>query len=1003
MGTPTDIFSQAITIKKKTNKSKCMNDLFNGMVRRALMGGFSLAIIYGGFTACTDDYDLDDEGNYPSWMGGSIYQTLKDPSSLQSSGRQMLTGTFNNYLRLIDDLGETETMNKTGSRTIFPANDEAFARFFADNAWGVSSYEDLTRTQKRQLLYTSMLENALLVEMLSNVSRDATSVTQGQAIKHSTAANVIDAITFLQKKEEMPANNSFWEKYYDKGIHIVSDATTSNMIHFTKEYLLNNGITIVGEDGKPSDFEVLTGSPFDDSQNTAYIFRNKIISPDITCKNGYIHQMQDVVVPPGNMAEIIHNSGESNLFSRMLERFSIPYLDQTVTKNYNDYAVVYGEATIDSIFEKRYVSERSHGGILNKAPTDNPGAINATLTYDPGWNNYNDGTTGSDIANMATMFVPTDKALSAFFLPGGQGEFLITQFGKLPNTEENLAQNIDSIPMDNISAIINNLMQPSFKGSVPSKFNNVMDEAMDPMGLSLDVLNKNSDNTYDVKIANNGAVYMLNTMFAPPSLICVAAPVKLSDDMRVMREAVYDGDAHKDLALNQNFYVYLLAMSANYAFFIPTDAAFEQYYIDPMYLNEDQPRALKFTPLGKSPYIQCEAYKYDPTTGDIGELIGEVKKAEFQSLLVDILNYHTVVLGHGETMGTRKYYKTKHGGTISIDFATDSLAMAGQQVNYNMNGYIPRPASKITKTFNQANGKSYAIDHVIQAPFESVYHVLKNTESNGSKSFSEFFDLCTNRDMDDILRFASDKMTQTNSSGNMNSMAYHPFINGGVDMNVNYFKSYNYTVYAPDNTAMNEAYSLGLPRWSDIKVLYDTYNDTLQAINAGAETTDAFKAELQAARDKALAMAEEINDFVRYHFQDNSVYADVTVDGGDYPTASSDTLGLSQTLHISGGGGTFTIKDRRGQTISVNANDDTKLVNKMTRDYVFNTTTDDKNVKTKKLSTSSFAAIHQISHPLNAHANGRYDSMWTGAGARKRLANYRRLWETTLYKRYQGN
>ena len=216
-----------------------MDNRFNGMLRQVLMG-FSLAIIYGGFTACSDDYDLDDEGNYPSWMGGSIYQTLQDPSSLKSSGKQTLTGTFKTYLRLIDDLGETETMNKTGSRTIFPANDEAFERFFANNTWGVSSYDQLTRAQKRQLLYTSMLENALLVEMLSNVSKDATSVTQGQAIKHATAASVTDGMEFLQTKDDMPANNSFWEKYYDNGIYMVMDATRPMMVHFTEEQMIGN-------------------------------------------------------------------------------------------------------------------------------------------------------------------------------------------------------------------------------------------------------------------------------------------------------------------------------------------------------------------------------------------------------------------------------------------------------------------------------------------------------------------------------------------------------------------------------------------------------------------------------------------------------------------------------------------------------------------------------------------------------------------------------------------
>ena len=238
--------------------------------------------------------------------------------------------------------------------------------------------------------------------------------------------------------------------------------------------------------------------------------------------------------------------------------------------------------------------------------------------------------------------------------------------------------------------------------------------------------------------------------------------------------------------------------------------------------------------------------------------------------------------------------------------------------------------------------------------------------------------------MDEILRFASDKMTETNGSGKMNSVAYHPFISGGIDMNVNYFKSYNYTVYAPDNTAMAEAYTQGLPKWSDIKALYDQYNDTLQAIKGGAETTQALRDEIQAARDKALAMVEEINSFIRYHLQDNSVYADKTVDNGDYPTSCADSLGLSMTLNINGGNNMFTIKDRQGKTITINANDDTKLVNKMARDYVFSTSGTGTDA-VKRLATSSYAAIHQISRPLNSHANGRYDSMWTGAGARKRL------------------
>ena len=957
-----------------------MNNRIAVIARKAFWG-MSLAMVCGAFTACTDDYDLDDPDNYPSWLGGSIYEAMKHPENLTSSSGNVLTGTFSNYLRLIDDLGYAETLAKTGSKTVFPANDEAFDRFYANNAWGVKRYEDLTESMKKQLLYASMLDNAILVEMLSNISETSTSVEQGQALKHTTGANVIDTITHLRGRADMPANNSYWEKYYDKGLYIVMDATRPMMVHFTEEQMTTNNITTRGD---LSDFEVVTGTPYDESEKSAYIFRNKIIHADVTCKNGYIHQMQDVLIPPGNLAEVIRNSGESDIFSRMLDRFSAPYYDGATTLNYNNYAVQNNLPEIDSIFEKRYMSSRSHSTERNSEKTlktdPNGNNVQYLLPYDPGWNNYDNGAMGENTSkDIAAMFVPTDEAMRQFFLPGGGGEFLINAFGKKPNTLENLNENIDSIPLQNVQQLLGNLMKSSFVGTVPSKFGRVMDEANDPMGLSLDVLNKNSDGTYDVKIANNGVAYMLNTVFAPPSLIAVSAPVTLSSNMRIMNEAVNDGKVRATLALNLNYYAYLLAMSANYAFFIPTDDAFGRYYIDPVYLNENQPRALKFYYDNRSPYVFCSAWKYDRVTGEIGDSLGRVTTSDFRSQLIDILNYHTIVLGDGEKLGVNKYYKTKHGGEILFE---GEKVRSGSQID----GDVPTP--QITQIYNQANGTAYAIDHVIQAPHRSVLDVLQSDEH-----FSEFLELCTDFDMDSIMEFASDKLVEINTVTKKRRLeAYHPFVaKGGLTDNVNYFNSYNYTVYVPDNDAMRLAYERGLPRWSDIKVIYDQYNERLDNEKAAGEVSR----EVQAARDKALAMVEEINAFIRYHFQDNSIYADNIIEGGIYPTACSDTLGIREKLTISGSEGKLTVQDKRGQQITIDAGNNSKLSNKMARDYI---------IKNKAISTSSFAVVHQISTPLNTHANSdRYDGAWTGAGARERMAAYRQKFESYLYKRYEAD
>ena len=957
-----------------------MNNRLIEMARSVCMG-LCLAAICGGFVACTDDYDLDDEGNYPSWLGGSIYDAMKNPESLQGENGNVLTGTFENYLRLIDDLGYAETLSKTGSKTVFPANDEAFDRFYASNAWGVRNYGQLTDAMKRQLLYASMLDNALLVEMLSNVPYDATSVTPGQAMKHTTGANVTDTITHLRGRVDMPVNNPYWEKYYDRGLYMVMDATRPMMVHFTEEQMTANNI---GTRGEQSDFEVVTGTPYDAELKSAYIFRNRIVNADVTCKNGYIHQMQDVLVPPGNLAEVIRTNGESNLFSRMLDRFSAPYYDAATTKNYNDWAIVNGLPQIDSIFQKRYMSQRSQGGTLMTDP--NGTAVQYALPYDPGWNNYDNGAAGENAyKDIAAMFVPTDQALKEYFLPGGGGEFLINAFGKKANTEENLAENVDSIPLQNVQQLIANLMKNSFVGTVPSKFGRVMDEANDPMGLSLDVLNRNSDGTFDVKIANNGVAYMLNRMFAPPSLIAVSAPVTLSSNMRIMNEAVNDGKGgRKPLSLNLNYYAYLLAMSANYAFFIPTDDAFERFYVDPASLNSDQPRALKFYYQNKTPYVYCSAWKYDKETGTVGteasDSIGRVSTEAFNTQFVDLLNYHTIVLKDGETLGANKYYKTKHGGTIV--FGGDNV-MSGAQIEGKA------PLSQVTQVYKQQNGTAYAIDHVIQGPHRSVLDVLE-----GDSRFTEFLELCNDFDMDAMMEFASDKLVEKNAvTGKKRMEAYHTFAaKGGLTDNVNYFNSYNYTVYAPDNEAMRKAYERGLPKWSDIKVLYDQYAERLDREKAGGTVSE----EVQAARDKALAMVEEINAFIRYHFQDNSIYADNIIDEGIYPTACSDTLGIREKLTVTGGSGRISVKDKRGQEITIEATDGGKLVNQMARDFVIDS-------RKKSISTSSFAVVHQIGTPLCIHKDtDRYDAAWTGAGARQRLKEFRRQFDTYLYKRYDN-
>ena len=687
-------------------------------------------------TSCVDKNEEVDADVKPEWLGGSIYEELQNPNP------NRLTGTFNTYLRLVNDLDYATTLSRTGSKTVFPANDEAFERFFQNNSWGVKRYEDLSSAQKKLLLYSSMIDNALLVNMLANVS-NGNAVAKGLALKHATSVNVIDSVTHLYGPSEMPRNNNWWTKYYQSGIDIVSDNTRPMLVHFTREQMVNNGISTSGEN---SDFAILTGEAYNEDEKPAYVFNDRIINRDVTCMNGYIQQLKDVLVPPGNMAQVLRADEETSIFSRMLDYFAAPYFDQVTTNNYNDWAQANGQPLRDSIFQMRYVSSRSQDGTLVIDPNGRTLGQGRYLSYDPGWNQYypshaNVSQIDYTITDMGAMFVPDNNAVKKYFLPGGNGAFLIDIYGTKENTEANLLENLDSLHVRNpqiLTAFIRNLQKNSFVETVPSKFTTIINDASENMGMNMSYLKQKSDGKYDIKIANNGVIYILKDMIAPDEYQAVLAPASSYPDMKVMNWAVQDRRY-----LGVDFRFYLLAMSANYAFFIPDDEAFDTYYIDPASLGHSRPEVLHFYYDNEhTPTLRCDRYYYNKADNTIGARIGEVSDiSQRKSQLIDILNYHTLLLKEGETLGTNKYYKTKHGGEIYVSSnAKGGYVASGAQLG---DGIVEKPI--IEEIYNQKNGNAYRINRLIQAPQKSVSRILQDNEQ-----FTEFYEVCSGFAADNI-------------------------------------------------------------------------------------------------------------------------------------------------------------------------------------------------------------------------------------------------------------
>ncbi len=944
----------------------------------------SLALT-GLVTSCVDKNELVDEESKPEWLGGSIYEELKNPN------QSKLTGTFSYYLRLVDDLGYSETLSRTGSKTVFPANDEAFESFFHSNDWGVTGYDDLSEAQKKLLLYSSMLNNAMLVNMLPNVPNSGDDgVSRGEAVKHATDLSVTDTIQWVPgsgsesvRPTSMPANNIYWRRHYKNGLYTVSDASVPMMVHLTREYMLNNNITTLGP---TSDFAIVTGSEY--SNGTAYIFDDKIINPDITCLNGYIHQMEKVIVPPGNMAQVLRNEEDTKLFSRMLDYFAAPYYDASTTQDYRAYANTYGykagaPGPNDSIFQVRYLSKQT-GHTNMQDPDRNPVTGSDLLEWDPGWNQYSQQISGGKptLTDIGAIFAPTDKAVKDYFLEGGAGAYLIDIYGKKPNTEANLEENLDSLRSAKpniITSFVKNLMKESFANTVPSKFHTVLtgDESKEYMGLTLDMLQQTGDSRYDIKIANNGVIYKMNQLLVPNDYQAVCAPSSTWDDMQVMNWAVEDKGSNSKLGLDFKFY--LMAMNANLAFFIPDDQAFGsnldtfrdegEYYVNPTSLRHAQPEVLRFywNTTGTAATLACESYKYDTLTHVVGERLAtkiidvnnKTSAENAATQLADILNYHTVVLEAGEVMGTNHYYKTKHGGTIYLPNGdgVNATVQSGQQID---NGLQP---STIEEVYHEKNGRAYRINHVIQPPTNSVYKTLQN-----ESRFGKFLELCNGFTEDThVLTWAGISAKEDPTFHTSDQDRYAVFTanrksgsttitQACLDQNVKMFNTYNYTLYAPTNAAMTAAEAAGLPTWDEIDAIYEQFENVED------------DAAVSQAKARVKQMIDAMRQFVRYHFQGVSVYADNVVASATYNSLYNNELGQAETLDVSGGDGVLRVTDKSGRTHTITAGQG--VVNKMARDYWF----DSSRTTATSIYTSSFCAVHQIDEAMCLSTNGRFDN-----------------------------
>ena len=673
--------------------------------------------------ACKDEFILDDEK--PSWLNSSIYESLEEK------------GNFRTYLKLLADKDVNpegmrslkDVLSRTGSKTVFVANDSAWNAFFDANAklpeanpWHyATSYENLSQAQKKLLIHTSMLNNAIVMENLASSQSDGTnSPTRGEYMRRYTDIEATDSITFLESVSDDPFEDNlpfsysakdkdYWERFRKvnggKGIYLATDSTLPMMLHFTAEHMSRNTIS-------DEDFKLFMGR----ERNTSdvHIYDAILKEKDGVCENGYVNVTEKPLCPLTNMAEVIRTNGKTNIFSHILDRFSAPFYCGRIT---DAYRVLHPDFPADdSIFTKRYFSNNNFSfkagyikpGADGEIPKFEPGPLGTYkaynpyldpkssdripwLKYDPGWNGYYDEV---DVRkDMAAMFVPSDEQMWHYFQNAGE-DLIRTYYANEGTPEEipyvkattvqELYRQIDCIPLGTLDKLINNFMQRTFIGSVPSKWNKLTDDAMEPLFDKVDEAISQLDTSL---VANNGIVYVMDRTCVPADYRSVTAPAFISKTNRIMKSAIYDD------YMNLNYYAYLKAMQSRFTFLLPSDSAL-LYYYDPASMKSRTPRVIKLKFEGGSfpikptvwPYY-C-VYKHDQgPIGTIGKsqlpgsAASNIGNADVVNRLKDILESHTIV-HDGTNPMTREdqkyygidpsttpldeYYLSKNGNAVKV-------------------------------------------------------------------------------------------------------------------------------------------------------------------------------------------------------------------------------------------------------------------------------------------------------------------------------------------------
>lgn len=536
--------------------------------------------------------------------------------------------------------------------------------------------------------------------------------------------------------------------------------------------------------------------------------------------------------------------------------------------------------------------------------TPSEGPVNGLLKFDPGWNEFYSETSAGIDVNVALK-----QNMGVMLVPSNAALERYWNEGAGKALKDRYGS-WDNVPDKVVSKMINVNMLNSFVNSVPSKFTTVLNDANDDMKVRTDSID-------EVWMACNGAVYLTNCVFNPVAYISVSFPALVNESMSILYWAIeqcgYD--------------VYLNSQNSYYSLFVPTnDACLE--YIDPCsYGKRDSTLTQLFRfhykpdALTEEERVWASIWSYNMADQTVGDSIGEASLDQIKNRLEDILNTHIVI---GNVEDGNEYYKTKGGTYIRVKNASAGANGMTVQGSKQIDDEKELAVTRVYDQSYEGNGKTYIIEsEPIQTTSKTVSQILSEHEE-----FSLFYDYLSKSEFLETKHVIG--TDEHGCAGN----------------NINVFNTFQYTVYVPTNAAISHLINeKKLPTWDDV-------------------------AEANAEGDEELAdsLTHEINQFLKYHIQDNAMFigqGNVTseFETSAYKIEDDNLMYYRVKTNVTDSG--ISITDESGKTCKVTKKPG--LYNLMAREYQFDTADA---ARATNIYTTSCAVVHQIDDVLNYKKGG---------------------------------